>query len=77
VADVTAAVPERGDVLQITGHFDDPAAADCTATTEPGFTGPGIDPEFLGLFCRERFVVEQWTVTDHRDLAPLPWEVAP
>ena len=65
---------ERGDVVQVRGHFDDPLAASCSAETEPGFGGPAVDVPFLVLFCREQFVPQEWQVVDHRDLAPLPWE---
>lgn len=65
---------ERGDVVQVQGHFDDPLAASCSAETEPGFEGPAVDVPFLVLFCREQFVPQEWQVADHRDLAPLPWE---
>ena len=64
---------ERGDVLEVRGHFDDPQADSCVATTEAGFQGPAVDPAFLQLFCREQFVPDDWAVVDHRDLAPLPW----
>ena len=64
---------ERGDVLRVRGHFDDPAATSCTAETEAGFDGPAIDLPFLVLFCREQFVPDEWEVIDHRELAPLPW----
>ena len=69
-----AAYPERGDVIRVRGHFDDPVSSSCSADTPPGFDGVAIDPEFLILFCREQFVVDEVTVIGHRDLAPLPWE---
>lgn len=63
---------ERGDVLTVQGHFDDPAATSCTADTGPDFEGPALDPAFLVLFCREQFVPDAWEVTGHREMAPLP-----
>jgi len=69
--------PERGDLVTVRGHFDDPLAAPCTATPPEGFEGQLIDPEFLVLYCREQFVVDEITVTGHRDLAPPWWEQAP
>ncbi len=61
--------PPRGDILRVSGHFDDPASSTCTA--ESAFGPSRIDPEYLVLFCRERFVVDEFTVIGHRDLAPL------
>ena len=69
------AFPRRGDLVQIAGHFDDPASSTCTIRNPAG-DGllPRFDSEFLVLFCRERFVVDELTVVGHRALAPLPWE---
>jgi len=39
----------RGRWVRVTGHFDDPAAADCTFEPDPGYEV---------LLCRSRFVVE-------------------
>lgn len=64
--------PERGDLLRTAGHFDDPASSTCAA--ESAFGPSRIDPAFLSLFCRELFVVDQFTVIGHRDLASLPGE---
>jgi hypothetical protein len=59
------AVPERGDVIRVTGHFDDPAAENCTITidesalaNDPSLT---VDPQLLAyapLACRQQFVVD-------------------
>ena len=68
-----ANAPERGDLVTVRGHFDDPLAATCAATGPDGTTGI-IDPEFLVLYCREQFVVEEIEVVGHRELAPLWWE---
>jgi hypothetical protein len=64
------ALPQRGDLISVRGHFDDAASTTCTAETS--FGQSLIDPEFLVFYCRERFVVDELTVTGHRDLAPLP-----
>jgi hypothetical protein len=64
--------PQRGDLLRVSGHFDDPASSTCTATAS--FSPSLVDPEFLILFCRERFAVDEHTIIGHRDLAPPPWE---
>lgn len=64
--------PERGALLSLSGHFDDPASSTCTATA--GFEPSEVDAEFLVLFCRERFVVDELSVIGHRDLAPPFWE---
>jgi hypothetical protein len=66
---VAVAPPLRGDLLRLSGHFDDPASSTCTATTS--FQPSGVDREFLILLCRERFVVDELTVIGHRDLPPL------
>jgi hypothetical protein len=42
------AMPERGHMIEVTGHYDDPAARECTH---------GTPPEETVLFCRARFVV--------------------
>lgn len=63
--------PKRGDLIRITGHFDDSALSTCTATPSGPFPN-AVDPAFLALFCRERFVVEGIEVIGHRELAPLP-----
>lgn len=64
--------PPRGDVLRVAGHFDDAASSTCTATAS--FQPSQVDPEFLVLFCRERFAVDEHTIIGHRDLAPPFWE---
>ena len=64
--------PPRGDLLRVSGHFDDPASLTCTATAS--FGPSQVDPEFLILFCRERFAVDEFAVIGHRDLAPPFWE---
>ena len=68
------AYPARGEVVRISGHFDDPASSTCTFKPSADVNPPPFDPQFLVLFCRERFVVDELTVVGHRDLAPLPWE---
>jgi hypothetical protein len=62
--------PVRGDLIRVTGHFDDPLAGSCTATAAAEVRT--IDPAFLELFCREKFVVTALEVIGHRELAPLP-----
>ena len=66
--------PQRGDLITVRGHFDDPLAATCAASAPEEFDGVMPDTEFLVLYCREQFVVEEITVTGHRDLAPPWWE---
>ena len=68
--------PERGELVRVRGHFDDPASSTCTVKVQPDYDFVAVfDPEFVILACRERFVVDGLTVIGHRDLAPLPWEV--
>jgi hypothetical protein len=42
------AMPDRGHLIEVTGHYDDPAAQDCTY---------GEIPEATVLRCRAEFVV--------------------
>ena len=65
----SGALPQRGDLVRVRGHFDDPASSTCTAKTSIGQSL--IDPEFLVFYCCERFVVDELAVIGHRDLAPL------
>ena len=71
--ELMANAPERGDLVTLRGHFDDPLATTCTASAPDGSDGYP-DPEFLVLYCREQFVVEEITVVGRRDLAPPWWE---
>jgi hypothetical protein len=67
------AFPQRGELVRIVGHFDDPASSTCTFSPSADVYPPPFDAEFLVLFCRERFVVDELTVIGHRELGPLPW----
>jgi hypothetical protein len=70
--------PERGDVVRVTGHFDDPAAASCTVeidydalgTDENGqpFEVDLPDTEGAPFSCRMQFVVDAIEVTGTEDL---------
>ena len=58
-------VPKRGDVIRVTGHFDDPAAKNCTITIKEaalaGDPSLKVDPQALAyasLACRQQFVVD-------------------
>ena len=54
---------QRGAIVRVTGHFDDPRSVDCTIT--PGASAGTIEPvhdEAAEWYCRERFVVESWEV---------------
>ena len=48
--------PEVGSIVRLTGHFDDPAAADCSVA--PGEPPVPRDDTVAVLYCRARFVVE-------------------
>jgi hypothetical protein len=68
--------PKRGDLVRVRGHFDDPLSSTCTVTVQPDYDFVAIfDPGFVVLACRERFVVDDLSVTGHRELPPLPWEM--
>ena len=45
-----------GEIVRLTGHFDDPAATGCVVS--PGDPPAEIDERTAVLYCRERFVVE-------------------
>ena len=60
--DPTLGEVEAGSVLRVTGHFNDPRAADCAiAPGEPDTEEPADDLA-AEWFCREQFVVESWEV---------------
>jgi hypothetical protein len=54
--------PEAGDVVRVTGHFEDPAATSCRVSVDPAFeTEPPPelpDPALVVLTCRATFA---WT----------------
>lgn len=60
---------QRGDLVNVRGHFDDGAAADCRIEP-PDFPGQIPEPEYHVLYCREHFVVDELIVTGHLELAP-------
>lgn len=73
-------VPERGDVVRVTGHFDDPAAASCTVEIDQevaGYDENGVpyeveppDTEGIPFSCRMQFVVDAIEVIGTEDLGP-------
>ncbi len=68
--------PERGDVVRVTGHFEDPAAADCRVTVDPDFFGGEIPDSFestviparVVLDCRTAFAWTDYEVIGFEDL---------
>lgn len=66
--------PQRGDVVRVTGHFEDPAATDCrVAFSDEHFEGDGFvlpNQARTVLDCRATFVWEDYVVTGHEDLGP-------
>lgn len=77
--------PQRGDVVRVTGHFEDPAATDCRVTVDPDFFGGEIPEEFestviparVVLDCRTAFAWTDYEVIGFQDLGeccggPLP-----
>jgi len=68
--------PERGDVVRVTGHFEDPAATDCRVTIDPEFFGGEIPDEFestviparVVLDCRTAFAWTDYEVIGFEDL---------
>ena len=74
------ALPERGDVVRVTGHFDDPAAASCTVEIDEQMVSYDengepieIDPpdtEGAPFSCRLQYVVDAIEVIGTEDLGP-------
>jgi hypothetical protein len=48
--------PPRASIVRVTGHFNDPAANTCVMASGE------VDPVSAELYCRERFVVDRYTV---------------
>jgi hypothetical protein len=74
-------VPERGDVVRVVGHFEDPAATSCRAEVDEEVAGDDPvqlpDPARVILDCRATFVWTGYEVTGFEDLGPCcgtePW----
>lgn len=74
-------VPERGDVVRVIGHFEDPAATSCRAEIDEEAAGGEPvelpDPARVILDCRATFVWTGYEVTGFEDLGPCcgsaPW----
>jgi hypothetical protein len=74
-------VPERGDVVRVIGHFEDPAATSCRAEVDEDASGgepvQPPDPARVILDCRATFVWTGYEVTGFEDLGPccgmVPW----
>ncbi len=67
-------VPERGDVVRVIGHFEDPAATSCRAEVDADEAGAEPvqlpDPARVILDCRATFVWTAYEVTGFEDLGP-------
>ncbi len=71
--DADLEVPERGDVVRATGHFEDPAATSCRVTVVEEAAADGVtapDPARVILDCRATFVWTDYEVIGHEDLGP-------
>ena len=58
--------PEGGDVVRVTGHYEDPAATSCRVTVDPAFADeePDLpDPALVVLTCRATFAWTDYEVT--------------
>jgi hypothetical protein len=65
-------VPQRGDIVRVIGHFEDPAATHCRVTIDPAVTDPvdPVDDALVILKCRATFVWTAYRITGHKDLGP-------
>jgi hypothetical protein len=72
--DATQLTPDhRGLVVRVTGHFNDPRAADCVI--DPGASGEdggSVDDAAAEWYCRELFVVETWEAAGPDPDYPTP-----
>ena len=50
------AIPPVGTHVELTGHFDDPAAATCRMVPLPGAIGPVVPQARTVALCRQAFV---------------------
>lgn len=58
--------PEGGDVVRVTGHYEDPAATSCRVTVDPAFADEEHDlpdPALVVLTCRATFAWTDYEVT--------------
>jgi hypothetical protein len=59
--------PADGDVVRVTGHYEDPAAPSCEAYIDPEYEGDGEDllpnPALVVLTCRATFAWTDYEVT--------------
>jgi hypothetical protein len=67
-------VPERGDVVRVIGHFEDPAATSCRAEIDEEASGGAPvqlpNPARVILDCRATFVWTGYEITGFEDLGP-------
>lgn len=73
--DANLVAPARGDVVRVTGHYEDAAATTCRATVDPSFAAmnkaPELrDPALVVLNCRSTFVWTDYEVIGHENLGP-------
>lgn len=72
--DADLEAPQPGDVVRVTGHFEDPAATSCRVTVDPAFAGDGEpalpDPALVILGCPATFVWTDYEVTGHENVSP-------
>ena len=64
----------RGSVVHMVGHFDDPAAMDCTVLAQTPGSEPKpteVDQQVFRLGCSAGFVLESIEIVDQIDLPPL------
>ncbi len=57
--------PSAGEIVRVTGHYEDPAATSCTIDTDPHYTGEPPSPAVVVLGCRATFVWTEYEVTGH------------
>jgi hypothetical protein len=66
--------PEGGDVVRVTGHYEDPAAPSCRAFVDPEVGGDAANllpnPAFVVLTCRATLAWTDYEVIGHEEVGP-------
>jgi len=63
---------DRASIVRVTGHFNDPRAADCFIQVGEGQDVFTVDDAAAEWYCREQFVIDSWEVIGRDDAYPTP-----